>query len=81
MRVLRWFPSLVLLVPWLLAPTTPSDTARIRDVASPHAFSLLDWETAHLVADTGSLWAGLFGTTTPTDSDAQVVRTYFRGTG
>ena len=48
MRALRWLPSLVLLVPWLIGPITPSNEVRMRDLAAPYAFRLLDWETEHL---------------------------------
>jgi hypothetical protein len=75
--VLRWLPSVLLLLPWLLAPAMPSGTARIRDLASPNAFSLVDWETRQLAANAVPLWAGLFGSPTPTDGDIQALRAYF----
>ena len=43
--MLRWLPGLVLLLPCLLAPATPSNAIRIRDLAGPYSFRLLDWET------------------------------------
>jgi hypothetical protein len=76
-RVLRWLPSLLLLVPWVFGPTLPSNTARIRELASPNAFSLVDWETRQLAANAGGLWTGLFGSPTSTDADVQLLHTYF----
>ena len=61
MRVLRWLPSLVLLVPWLIGPIAPPNEVRIRDLAAPSAFRLLDWETVHLADHAPRLWTGLFG--------------------
>jgi hypothetical protein len=67
----------LLLLPWLLAPATPSGTARIRDLASPNAFSLVDWETRQLAVNAVPLWTGLFGSPTPSDADVQVLHAYF----
>ena len=76
--VLRWLPSLVLLVPWLLGPAAPSTSQRIRDVAAPVSFSLLDWETIHVGERVGRLWSGLFGPADPSPSDADALRAYFQ---
>jgi hypothetical protein len=77
--VLRWLPSLLLLLPWLLSPGAPSNDARIRDLAGPSAFRLLDWETVHLGERAGRLWSGLFGVASNTvASDADTLRAYFR---
>jgi len=67
MHVLRWLPSVLLLIPWLLSPLQPSTAARIRDLASPVSFRLLDWETQHLAQKAGALWTGL---TTGSAADA-----------
>jgi hypothetical protein len=76
--MLRWLPSLVLLLPWLLAPLAPSNEARIRDIAGPAGFRLLDWETVHLGARATRLWAGLAGNRQPSPSDAQTLQAYFK---
>jgi hypothetical protein len=76
--ILRWLPSAVLLVPWLLGPLAPSNEARIRDLAGPSGFHLLDWETVHLAERGGRLWEGLFGPTTePSSAEAATLRAYF----
>jgi hypothetical protein len=80
MSVLRWLPGLVLLVPWLLAPATPSNAIRIRDLAGPYSFRLLDWETVQLGERADRLWAGLFGTVSVRPSDAETLAAYFRAT-
>ena len=76
--VLRWLPSLVLLVPWLLGPAAPSTSERISDVAAPVSFRLLDWETLHVGERVGRLWGGLFGPADPSPSDADTLRAYFQ---
>jgi hypothetical protein len=76
--VLRWVPSLILLVPWLLAPGVPSSSERTRDLAAPAAFRLLDWETVHLGERLGRLWTGLSGSSDPGPSDADTLRAYFQ---
>jgi hypothetical protein len=80
MSVLRWLPSLVLLVPWLLAPAAPSNASRIRDLAGPYTFRLLDWETVQLGDRVDRVWAGLFGTTSVRSSDADTLNAYFQST-
>jgi hypothetical protein len=80
MSVLRWMPSLVLLVPWLLAPAVPSNAIRIRDLAGPDSFRLLDWETVQLGERVDRMWAGLFGTTAVRPSDADMLKAYFQAT-
>lgn len=79
MRALRWLPSAVLLLGWTLGPVRPSIDARVRDLAGPSTFRLLDWETEHLSRDLPSLWSGLFGSGQPdeADADAELVRSYF----
>jgi hypothetical protein len=77
---LRWVPSLVLLLPLLFSARAPSTIDRIRDAASPDAFSLLDWETQHVAGDLGSLIAGLVAPAQPTDSDTATLRAYFTDT-
>jgi hypothetical protein len=74
---LRWLPSLVLLVPWLLGPQAPTNAARIRDLAAPVGFQLLDWETRNLAQRAGQLAAGLRGATDVAPSDDDTVRAYF----
>jgi hypothetical protein len=78
MRALRWLPSLVLLVPWLIGPIAPSNEVRIRDVAAPSAFRLLDWETVHLADHATRLWQGLFGGADTSSADAAFLQNYFR---
>src|SRR5438270_4955111 len=77
MSVLRWLPGVLLLVPWLLAPAAPANETRIRDLAGPYSFKLLDWETIQLSERAARLWSGLFGPTTVQSVDAEVLRTYF----
>jgi hypothetical protein len=76
-RYLRWLPGLVLLVPWLLGPAAPSNSARIRDLAGPSAFNLLDWETMHVLGNAGALWTGLTRMPSASPGDADLVREYF----
>jgi hypothetical protein len=78
MGALRWLPSVLLLLPWLLGPIVPSNEARIRDLAGPSGFRLLDWETVHVGERAGRLWAGLFGAAEATSADADTLRAYFR---
>jgi hypothetical protein len=80
MSVLRWLPGIVLLLPWLLAPVAPSTETRLRDLAGPYAFRLLDWETLHLSDHADRLWTGLFGATAVRPSDADTLKAYFRST-
>ena len=75
---LRWIPSLIVLAPLLVgAASAPSTSERIRDLSGATSFRLLDWETVQLGQRAGRLWTGLFGTTTPTANDAQMLRDYF----
>jgi hypothetical protein len=68
----------VLLVPWLLGPLAPSNEGRIRDLAGPSGFHLLDWETVHLVQRADRLREGLFGPTAEASSaDDDTLRAYF----
>ena len=76
--LLRWLPSLVLLVPWLVGPAAPSTSERIRDVAAPVSFHLLDWETVHLGQRLGRLWDGLWSSSEASAADADTLRAYFR---
>ena len=77
MRVLRWVPTLLLTVPWLMGPVQPSTETRVRDLAGPSTFRLLDWETVHVGQNLTALWTGLFGSVQPEPSDAETVRAYF----
>jgi hypothetical protein len=77
MQVLRWLPSVLLLVPWLVSPLQSSNAARIRDLASPTSFRLLDWETQHIAEKASDLWSGLIGGAQPTQSDADTLKAYF----
>ena len=79
MGVLRWVPTVLVLLPWLFAPLAPSNDARIRDLAGPSSFRLLDWETANLAARANRLLAGLVGSPTPAPAsdDAATLRAYF----
>jgi hypothetical protein len=78
MHALRWLPSLVLLVPWLIGPIAPSNEVRIRDLAGPYAFRLLDWETVHLADHAAELWLGLFGGADTSTADAAFLQSFFR---
>ena len=78
MGVLRWLPSVLLVLPWLFGPLAPSNDARIRDLAGPSSFRLLDWETVHVSERAGRLWAGLFGADASTPSDTDTLSAYFR---
>ena len=77
MKVLRWLPGALLLLPWLVAPLQPPDAARIRDLASPSTFRLLDWETQHVAAKAGALWSGLTSVAGASDADADSLQAYF----
>ncbi|HEY1295980.1 MAG TPA: hypothetical protein VGJ60_23125 [Chloroflexota bacterium] len=78
LNLLRWLPSLLLLLPWLFGPLAPSEAARVRDLSSADSFRLLDWETVHVGQKLGALWAGLGGGASSDGStDRSVVRTYF----
>jgi hypothetical protein len=73
----RWLPTVLLLLPWLLGPRAPTNADRIRTLASPNAFNLLDWETRQLSTDVGPLINGLAQTAPLDDSDIATVRAYF----
>jgi hypothetical protein len=77
MHALRWLPSALLLLPWLVGPTAPSIQQRVRDVAAPTSFHLLDWETVNLAERLDRLWAGLSGESSSTSQDADTLRAYF----
>src|SRR5579864_8021805 len=77
MRLLRWLPSVLLLLPWLFSPVQPSNAARIRDLASRVSFRLVDWETQHLAQKAGAIWLGLTRPGVASTSDADTLRTYF----
>jgi len=51
---------------------------RIRDLAAPSAFRLLDWETVHLADHAPRLWTGLFGGIDTAGADADLLQGYFR---
>ena len=76
-RWVRWLPSAALLVPWLLAPLVPSTETRIRELAGPSEFRLLDWETTALSARAGRLVDGLSGSVQARPSDEETLRAYF----
>jgi hypothetical protein len=76
--LLRWLPGIVLLLPWLLAPVAPSNEARIRDLAGPYSFRLLDWETRNLADRATRLWAGLVDTGSVQPSDADTLTAYLQ---
>lgn len=77
MHLLRWLPSVLLVVPWLLGAPSPSNEVRIRDLAGTASFRLLDWETLNLAERGGRLLGGLLGQTDVTDADAALLRAYF----
>jgi hypothetical protein len=76
--LLRWLPSFVLLLPWLLGPLAPPNEVRIRDLSAPSAFRLLDWETVQLGTRLGRLWGGLTASADTPPSDVEALRAYFR---
>jgi hypothetical protein len=78
MKVLRWVPAVLVLLPWLVGPAEPSNEVRVRDLSAPSAFRLLDWETVHLGERLGRLWGGLLGADLQLDQDAATLQTYFR---
>jgi hypothetical protein len=71
-------PSALLLLPWLFSPLAPSTEARLRDLAAPSSFHLLDWETVHVAERAGRLWTGLTAGMASAPDDADTLRTYFR---
>jgi hypothetical protein len=75
---LRWLPSVLVFVPWLLGPTAPTNAVRLRDLSGAASFRLLDWETVNLGERAARLWHGLTATAGPSDDDARTLRTYFR---
>jgi hypothetical protein len=77
LQVLRWLPSAVLLLPWLLGPLAPDNAARIRDLASPASFRLLDWESQHLAEKATALWGGLTGAAVVSASDSAALEAFF----
>jgi hypothetical protein len=77
MRFLRWLPSLVLLVPLLFGPPTLPTEVRIRDLAAPSSFRLLDWETQHVTEQAGTLWTGLTSVVAPSQTDVDTLHAYF----
>jgi hypothetical protein len=79
MGALRWLPSLALLLPWLVGPAAPSSSERIRDLAAPAAFHLLDWETLHLGERAGRLWTAFTaGPEASPSDDSATLRAYFK---
>jgi hypothetical protein len=80
MAYVRWLPSLLLLLPWLLGPLAPSNEQRIRDLTGPTAFRLLDWETVHVGQRLGRLWSGLriTGDAVVADADRAALTAYFQ---
>jgi hypothetical protein len=77
MKLLRWLPATLLLLPWLFAPPRASDAARIRDLASPSTFRLLDWETQHVAEKAGAIWSGLTRAAVANQADADSLKAYF----
>jgi hypothetical protein len=55
----------------------PANDARIRDLAAPAAFRLLDWEMVHLAERAGRLWQGVLGNPEVDDNDARLLQAYF----
>jgi hypothetical protein len=78
MHLLRWLPSVLLVLPWLLGTPTPPTEARIRELSGTVAFRLLDWETVNLGQRAGRLLAGLLGSSEAQAADGALVREYFR---
>lgn len=81
MTLVRWLPGILLLLPWLVAPATPANEQRIRDLAGPYSFRLLDWETVQLTSRATRLWSGLLGPSTVLPSDAATLTAYFQTSG
>src|SRR5205814_2785581 len=63
---------------WLVGPLAPANDVRIRGLAGPAGFRLLDWETVHLAEQLTALWAGLTQPSNATDADGDTLRTYFQ---
>ncbi|HEV7663067.1 MAG TPA: hypothetical protein VGQ62_05985 [Chloroflexota bacterium] len=74
---MRWLPSVVLVLPLLFGSLSPSTDVRLRDLAGPVSFRLLDWETLHLADSAGRLWLGLTSANTATNADGDLLREYF----
>jgi hypothetical protein len=74
---LRWLPSVVVLLPWLLGPAMPSNAARLRDLSGASSFRLLDWETVNLGERAARLWRGLTGAAGQTPEDARTLQAFF----
>src|SRR5687768_16198712 len=74
---LRWLPTLLVLLPWLLTSAVPDNTARIRDLSGMVSFRLLDWETVNLAQRAGRLWSALVGEREASAGDAELLRGYF----
>ncbi|HEY3061484.1 MAG TPA: hypothetical protein VGL99_21150 [Chloroflexota bacterium] len=81
MNWLRWLPAAVVLLPWLLGPSGPSEAVRVRDASASASFRLLDWETVHVAERAQRLWGALVGAQAPADDnaeDAATLTTYLR---
>jgi hypothetical protein len=78
MSWLRWLPSLVLLVPWLVGQAAPTVEERVRSLTAPVGFQLLDWETVSIGQRAGRLLSGLGGQAPASPSDADTLRAYFQ---
>ncbi|MDQ3808732.1 MAG: hypothetical protein M3336_00405 [Chloroflexota bacterium] len=78
MSVLRWLPTLLVLLPWLFGPAAPPNDWRIRQIAAPTSFGMLDWETLALAQRVSRLWRGLVGSARDADGEVETLRAYFR---
>jgi hypothetical protein len=81
MSWVRWIPSALLLLPWLIGPLAPSNTERIRDVSGGVSFRLLDWETVALASRAQRLIGALVRADEPTLADVETLRSYFAPKG
>ena len=81
LRRLRWLPTLLVLLPWLLMPLVPSIEARLRELSGVVSFRFLEWESANLRDRAGRLWSALVGPSGVDDADADTLRSYFGDRG
>jgi hypothetical protein len=75
---LRWLPSALVLLAWLLGPAAPSSEIRLRDLSGAASFHLLDWETVNLADRAARLWRSLIGDPPASDPAGETLRAYFQ---
>ena len=75
-RLVRWAPTLLVLIPWLVGPAQTTTVDRVAALSSRAEFHLLDWEAGSLLGRAGQLWTELTSGR-PAPGDPEVVRAYF----